>query len=102
MELVMNYKKNFEDVERIAIKICLEISTDFSQDEKLNLVLEDAHIESLLNSVKKVQKTETLKLDDNTLRFFLNLTDFSPKICKSFVVQGGIDLFLSVGNVSNK
>ncbi len=101
MELVMNYKKNFEDVERGAIKICLEISTDFSEDEKLNLVLEDAHIESLLNSVKKVQKTETLKLY-NTLRFFLNLTDFSPKICKSFVVQGGKDLFLSADNVSNK
>jgi hypothetical protein len=99
IKLLLCSKYNFMNKDK-AYEMCSAILKKMSENEILNIVLEDAHMEKLLNFVKNFYDDSDKYNCENIIEILSILTGFSSQICKSFVKNDGLDVFLTKWDVS--
>jgi hypothetical protein len=103
MQLAMDSMVLFNDTEMndMAVEICSILSNELSIIDKTKFFIKPAYIERLLEIVRNCILLESnyfiLKY---SMEILSNLSDFSPKVCQLVLLKDGINLFLSVLNVS--
>jgi Zyg-11 family protein len=103
-QLVMDSLVGFKDtaMNRMAVAICSILAAKISTTETSNLGAKPIYMETLLDIVRS--RVQYASDHDIMLKFTLsalwNLTDESPKTCEMFLEKGGMDLYLTVLNVS--
>ncbi len=103
-QLVMDSLVSFKDtaMNRMAVAICSILAAKISTAETSSLGAKPIYMETLLDIVRS--RIQYASDHDIMLKFTLsalwNLTDESPKTCEMFLEKGGMDLYLTVLNVS--
>jgi Zyg-11 family protein len=105
IQLAMDSLVNFWDqkMNNIAVDICSQLLIELSITEKSKLSSNSVYMEKLLDRLESIFhfSRDRDRMLENTLFTICSLSDESHEACEIFVVKEGIDICLSILNVSS-